>query len=96
MMICALMGASAQILLKSGLNPLHLVKLLGGFMLYGMAFVLYLASLRHLEVSVAYPLLGISYILVALLSWWLLNEPWSISKSIGSAGLILCIYLIAR
>jgi multidrug transporter EmrE-like cation transporter len=93
---CAVMGASAQILFKQALEPLQLIKLLVGFMLYGVAFVLYLASLRHLEVSVAYPLLGISYILVAIGSYLWLGESWSISKSIGTIGLLICVWLIAR
>ncbi len=94
--VASIFGSVGQLYFKQALNPLQLIKLGVGFMLYGVAFVLYLASLRHLNLSVAYPLLAISYILVAVGSYVWLGEPWSISKSIGTVGLVLCLWLIAR
>lgn len=93
---CSVLGATGQLLFKISVSPINIIKLGAGFMCYGLAMVLYLASLRHLELSVAYPLIALSYIGVAVGSYLWLGESWSLSKSIGSMGLILCVWLIAR
>jgi len=94
---CACLGATAQILFKASLSgQIELIKLGLGFTLYGVSFVLYLLALRHLEVSVAYPVIAISYPIVAILSYYSLNEPWSVWKTAGTVGILLSVAVIGR
>lgn len=89
-------GAIAQVLFKVAVSPINIIKLGLGMFLYGLAFLIYLFALRSLPLSVAYPIVALSYVFVALMSWHFLNEPWSVSRTVGSIGLVVCIWLIAR
>ena len=93
---CAILGGIAQLSFKGSLEPIQPLKLMIGFMLYGIAFVLYLASLRHLEVSIAYSLISLSYIVVAIGSWQLFNEDMNYLKATGFVMLIFSVYLIGK
>jgi len=94
------LGASGQILMKRGLNALgerpaagrvlrSLVSnwfVLGGFACYGVSSVLYLLALSRLDLSYAYPMVALSYVMVAVLAWRLLDEP---IPPLRVAGLVL-------
>ena len=60
-----------------------------GFSLYGISAVSWLVVLSRVELSYAYPMISISYILVVLLSRLILHEPLSFSKLVGT--LIICL-----
>ena len=78
-----LFGVAGQIALKSGaersgsllsqfLNPLTLV----GLMVYALAAVCYVIALRKIPVSVAFPSVAASYVVVAVIAHLLWNEPF--------------------
>ena len=50
--------------------------------------VLYSGALRFLAVSTAFPITSLSFVIVTLLSWWLLGERVSPLRWVG-VGLIL-------
>jgi len=60
-----------------------------GFLLYAVSSGFWLAVLSVWKLSYAYPLVSIGYILVALLSWWLLAEPIPLLRWAGI--LIICV-----
>jgi drug/metabolite transporter (DMT)-like permease len=101
-LFCALLGAIAQIFLKQGSKGnLSLLQwanpyIFAGLFLYGVAMVVYLWTLPKGEVSVLYPLIAMSYPFVAILSTILLNEHFTLAKLIGSAGIVLSVWVIAR
>jgi undecaprenyl phosphate-alpha-L-ara4N flippase subunit ArnE len=77
-----LLGIAGQIVLKSGavgapsllaqlLNPLTI----GGLAIYGLAGIAYIVALNRIPVSVAFPSVGASYAIVAVLAHVLWNEP---------------------
>ena len=94
--VCACMGAVAQILFKISLSPLNIIKLGVGFVLYGMASIIYLVALRHLQVSVAYPIISLSYLIVVILSWKFLGEQIGVWQWVGAIGIIVSVGLIVR
>ena len=78
-----LFGIAGQIALKSGalgsatvaaqfLNPLTIV----GFAIYVLAALFYIVALKKIPVSVAFPSVGASYAIVAVLGHLLWNEPF--------------------
>lgn len=70
---------------------LPLMAILSGLIFYSLSMVLWVYTLKHLALSVAYPLLSLSYVLVYLgavfLPW--MNEAFSNIKLIG----IICILI---
>jgi len=95
------LGAGGQVCLKLGVNqlgggasPLAVLKgiftpyVLSGFILYGVSSLLYLIALSRLELSYAYPFVALSFVMVVVLSWWLLDETLPLLR-IGGVALIL-------
>ncbi|MDQ6664589.1 MAG: EamA family transporter [Acidobacteriota bacterium] len=88
---CTILGAAAQIFMKTGVNQLnHLdpirivtnLPLLAGYSLYGINTLLLMLALRDGELSVLYPIIALSYVWVAILSIYFFEDrmnPWKIS-----------------
>ena len=71
---------------------------LAGVGCYGLALLAYLSVLARIPLSVAYPLLSLSYALVALgAAWWpRVAEPLSIARIAGIAVIIAGVALVVR
>lgn len=56
--------------------------------LYGLTTLLWVWILRHAPLNIAYPFMGLAFLIVPLLAWWLLGEPltW---QTIAGGALIL-------
>jgi multidrug transporter EmrE-like cation transporter len=101
LLIAILFGAVGQIFLKSGMNgrpgfqirnlwSLILdVKIVGGFLSYGVSTLLYLRSLADLDLSLAYPTVSLGYVMILLLSRKFFNEPVNSTRWI--AVFIICL-----
>lgn len=98
-----------QLLLKSGLalkelgpNFANLVsvifspKIFAGFLLYGISSIIWLFVLKKFPLSVAYPILSLTYIAIVFLSWKFLGESLTINKIGGCLIIILGVYLLFR
>ena len=94
---CTLLGAAAQILIKSGLKflPQHVGffelilagltnwQLMLGLSLFGGSTVLLVLALRYGELSMLYPVIALTYVWVAMLSLFFFNESVNIFKAVG-------------
>ncbi len=85
-------GASGETLLQQFLAPQSIV----GLALYFAAAVCYMYALRKIPVSIAFPSVSLSYVLVALLGFWLYGEPLTASKLGGIALVCAGVFLITR
>jgi undecaprenyl phosphate-alpha-L-ara4N flippase subunit ArnF len=86
--ICILASASAQLLLKTGVSGSPVAGLwwiVGGLAAYGVSLLAWLHVLARLPLSVAYPLLSISYVLVYIgaIASPLLAEELTPMRAIG-------------
>ena len=54
-----------------------------GFMLYGLSSVIYLMALSKLDLSFAYPFVALSFVLVTVLSWRILDETLPLLRVVG-------------
>lgn len=64
--------------------------------LYAVSIGLWMAVLGKVEVSLAYPLLSIGYIITAFIGYFFLHENVNMIRIIGLATICLGIIIISR
>ena len=67
-----------------------------GLAAYGLGAVLWLVVLSRLDLSFAYPLLALSYILIPLLSYLVLGENVPALRWVGIAVIFMGVVIVAR
>jgi drug/metabolite transporter (DMT)-like permease len=70
--------------------------ILGGLALYGIGTLMWFGVLAKIDVSQAYPFVGLSFILVAVLGYLLFNETLNVTRLSGTALIIAGVALVAR
>jgi len=80
---------------SSFLNILFIPQIFIGLLCYAVSALLWIVVLSHLEVSKAYPILGLSYIFVLLLSFFFLGESLTLTKTLGSFLIVFGVVLIS-
>lgn len=63
--------------------------ILGGLACYAVSFCVWLAVLSRVEVSVAYPMLSIGYVVTAAAGWYFWGEALTAGKLLGIG--IICL-----
>lgn len=100
------LNAFAQIFIKQGMSNLGILNLsidfilkgLGnvylwlGMLCYGASILSWMAVLSKVDVSVAYPFLGLGFVISAVIAYYAFGEPLGLYKILG-IGLI-CVGLI--
>ena len=66
-----------------------------GLVCYTVSFVVWVAALSRVEVSIAYPMLSIGYLFNAIAAWYFLGELITPHKLAGLATIMLGVYLVA-
>ena len=64
--------------------------------LYGVTILIWIYVLNKLPLSIAYPVTGLAYIIVPILSYYLLGERLSPMLFLGSFLILVGISLVAR
>jgi multidrug transporter EmrE-like cation transporter len=77
---------------RMALNP----PILGGVALYVVSVVFWILALSRVDVSIAYPMLSIGYIVSALAGWLLFSEAVSPARVAGIVVIIVGVWLVAR
>lgn len=70
--------------------------IVGGIGCYVISVVVWILALSRIEVSIAYPLLSIGYVVNALAAWYLFGEAVTPLRITGIGVIILGVYLVAR
>ncbi|HET7524872.1 MAG TPA: EamA family transporter [Burkholderiaceae bacterium] len=82
--------------LPTALRVLSQWPVLGGLACYVVSVGVWIVGLSRVDVSVAYPMLSLGYVVNAVAAWWLLGEAVGAMRSAG-VFLILCgVWLVAR
>jgi multidrug transporter EmrE-like cation transporter len=63
---------------------------------YGVSVIVWILALSRVEVSIAYPMLSIGYIVNALAAWAWLGESMNPAKVLGIGIIILGVFVLAR
>src|SRR3954449_11215411 len=71
-------------------------EVLGGLALYGIGTVVWLRALAQTELSQAYPFVSLGFVLTALFGYMLFNEALGPSRLLGTALVIVGVFLVAR
>ncbi|MCW5983036.1 MAG: hypothetical protein KIT09_33415 [Bryobacteraceae bacterium] len=102
---CTLLGAAAQILMKSGAGGFSTanlaaivtnVSLFGGYVLYGISTVLLILALRDGELSLLYPIVSLSYVWVTVLSVMIFQEKLNLYKILGVSTIVIGVAVLGR
>lgn len=86
-------AASIPEFLASSLSNPILIAAVG---LYGATLLMWVYVLNKMPLSIAYPITGLAYIIVPILSFYLFDEKMSPMLMIGSAFILIGITLVAR
>jgi len=107
---CTLIGAAAQVLIKTGAGSLGehptLVKtaigilttpqLFAGYSMYGVSMVLLVLALRHGELSALYPVIALTFVWVTILSVLVFHEVLNAAKLGGIALIVAGVATLGR
>ena len=77
---------------KLALEP-HIV---GGIACYVISVAVWIMALSRVEVSIAYPMLSVGYVVNALAAWYLFGEAVTPMRMLGIGVIIVGVYMVAR
>lgn len=111
-LIAVCFSVTGELFLKAGMNQVGLIQLatlasdlgrtitngrvITGFASIGVGAVFWLAALSRVQLSWAYPMLSLGYVLVLLFSSIVLREPVSMVRWLGAGIVIIGVFLITR
>jgi multidrug transporter EmrE-like cation transporter len=67
-----------------------------GLFCYVVSVAVWLLVLSRVEVSLAYPMLSIGYVVNALIAWWFMGESLTATKIAGIAVICVGVWLLSR
>jgi multidrug transporter EmrE-like cation transporter len=67
-----------------------------GLFCYGISVIIWILALSRVDVSIAYPMLSIGYIVNALFAWLLFGEALTLERLVGIGVIIIGVYILAR
>ena len=99
-----------QTFLKSGVNKLGVISMnaegfvkaftsipiWAGLIIYAVSAVFWILSLSRVDLSYAYPMLSIGYVLVIFISWAFLGETISLLRIMGVVLITMGLFLVYR
>jgi multidrug transporter EmrE-like cation transporter len=85
-------GNIVPIGLRLALEP----TILGGVACYVVSLVVWIMALSRVEVSIAYPMLSIGYVINAVAAWYLFGESLTALRLTGIGFIVMGVFLVAR
>ena len=89
-------GSDLAGLIQLGLRVFGNLKVLGGFAAYGLSSLFWIVVLSKVDLSLAYPMLAINYVLVPLTAWLFLGEQVPTLRWLGAGVVIVGVVIISR
>ncbi len=107
-LFCVLLSSTAQLVMKRGMDTPAAAQISGtymhaltsplvwlGLMLYGANAMIWLWVLSRLDVSVAYPLVSLGFVVTLVMGVLWLGEPFSWMRVAGCALIVAGVSLLA-
>ena len=70
--------------------------ILGGMLAYGVSLIVWIMGLSRIEVSIAYPMLSLGYVLNAAAAWYFFGESVGPMRLAGIGFIMLGVFFVAR
>jgi len=86
------LGNALPMSLRFALEP----HIMGGMACYVTSLVVWIMALSRVEVSVAYPMLSIGYVVNAIAAWYFFGEALTPMRVAGIAVIVLGVFIVAR
>ncbi|CAN5437144.1 SMR family transporter [soil metagenome] len=67
-----------------------------GLFCYVLSVVLWIVALSRVDVSVAYPMLSLGYVVNAIAAWWLFGEALGPARCIGMLLILAGVFVMAK
>ena len=80
--------SESLIKLSAWLNLILNPNIIMGVVFFAISFITWMIALSKIELSLAYPTVSITYIIIALASWYFFNEHISVYRWLG-IGIIM-------
>jgi multidrug transporter EmrE-like cation transporter len=105
-----LLNAIAQLALKASVNEMGALQpslqvatqlavqpwLWVGLICYGISVIVWILALSRVDVSIAYPMLSIGYVVNAVAAWQLFGEALGPGRILGMGVIIVGVIILAR
>jgi multidrug transporter EmrE-like cation transporter len=111
-LLAVALGAVGQIVMKRGMQVYGEVSAAGvwgqlipilkvpqvtiGLICYGLSAVFWIAVLSNVDLSLAYPMVSLAYVIVFVASWLLLGEQIPPLRILGLLIIIIGVFVISR
>ena len=83
-------------LLKSIFRIVFEPYIIAGLFCYVLSVGIWIVALSKVEVSIAYPMLSIGYVVNAIAAWYLFGEIITVQKMVGIFTIIVGVYIVAK
>ena len=70
--------------------------IVAGLALFAVSVIVWLAVLSRVELSVAYPFVGLGFVLTASLAYFILGERFGLERVLGTGLILAGVVLVAR
>ena len=70
--------------------------IIGGLACYVLSVVVWIVGLSRVDVSIAYPMLSLGYVVNAFAAWYLFGEVLSMQRLIGIGIILIGVAVLAR
>ena len=87
---------SAENWIGTGVKLATQLPILGGLSCYLISVLVWIIGLSRVDVTIAYPLLSLGYIINALGAWYFLGEALSAQRILGIGVIIVGVVLLTR
>jgi drug/metabolite transporter (DMT)-like permease len=84
-------GHSLQTIWTVAINP----SVIAGFVFYGLGAIVWLLVLSRVDVSLAYPFVGLGFVLVMFLGWLVLGEQVGPVRLVGTLFVVIGVWLVS-
>ncbi|MDB5797452.1 MAG: 4-amino-4-deoxy-L-arabinose transferase [Paucimonas sp.] len=82
--------------LPTGIKLATQLPIIGGLTCYVVSVVVWIIGLSRVDVTIAYPLLSLGYIINAIGAWYFLGEAMSPQRMLAIGVIIVGVFLLTR
>ncbi|MBA5686193.1 DMT family transporter [Rugamonas apoptosis] len=79
-----------------GLKVATQLPIIGGLTCYVLSVVLWIIALSRVDVSIAYPMLSLGYVVTAVGAWYFFGEAVSVQRMAAIVVILIGVALLAR